>query len=302
MSRRRDVDSHRYRLDEIREIMNSMKTLAYIETRKLTRFLDAQRSVVSTMERVGADFLGFYPYPDSPPREMAHLHLVVGPERGFCGAFNASLLRQLDTALKESRPDAPSVIAVGGRLRSRLEADPRVAVFIEGANVAEEVERVLSHIVSALARLQPGHGSLTLTVLYREADSERVLSERLLPPFQALRGTAPAFSHPPELNLEPATFLSELTDHYLFASLNQVLYTSLLAENQIRLQHLDGAVSHLDESLAELARQSNVLRQEEITEEIEVIMLSAPVPPHYLRSDDDGQYGHGIHGKTRKKL
>ena len=280
MSRRREVDSQRQMFDEIRDIMNSMKTLSYIETRKLMRFLDAQRGVVSTLERVGGDFLGFHPYPDSQPGAMAHLHLVVGTERGFCGDFNESLLQQLDSELQESRPDAPSVIAVGGRLRSRLEPDPRVAMFLEGASVAEAVESVLSHIVSALARLQPRHGSLTLTVLYREADSDRVLSERLLPPFQAFRGTAPAFSHPPDLNLEPATFLSELTDHYLFASLNQVLYSSLLAENQIRLQHLDGAVSHLEESLAELARQSNVLRQEEITEEIEVIMLSAPVPPH----------------------
>jgi F-type H+-transporting ATPase subunit gamma len=287
MSRRRDVDSHRNMLDEIREIMNSMRTLAYIETRKLTRFLDAQRSVVGTLERVGADFLGFYPYPDSQPGATAHLRLVVGTERGFCGDFNESLLEQLDSELRESGGEAPSVIVVGGRLHSRLEADPRVAVFIEGANVAEEVEIVLSEIVSALARLQPSDAPLTLTVLYREAGTERVLSERLLPPFQTLHGTPPAFRHPPDLTLEPATFLSELTDQYLFASLNQVLYTSLLAENQIRLQHLDGAVSHLEETLAELARQSNRLRQEEITEEIEVIMLSAPVPPHYRQSDDD---------------
>jgi F-type H+-transporting ATPase subunit gamma len=279
MSRRRDVDSHRHMLDEIREIMNSMKTLAYIETRKLTRFLDAQREVVNTLERVGADFLSFFPYPDSQPGAVAHLHLVVGTERGFCGDFNESLVRELDSTLQESRGEGPSVIVVGSRLHSRLEADPRVAAFIEGANVAEEVESVLSQIVSALASAQPGEASLTLTALYREAGSDQVLSERLLPPFQALPATPPAFNHPPQLNLEPATFLSELTDQYLFASLNQVLYTSLLAENQIRLEHLDGAVSHLEESLAELARQSNRLRQEEITEEIEVIMLSAPAPP-----------------------
>jgi F-type H+-transporting ATPase subunit gamma len=285
MSRRRDVDSHRHTLDEIREIMNSMKTLAYIETRKLTRFIDAQRGVVNTLERVGGDFLAFYPYPDSPPGEVAHIRLVIGTERGFCGDFNDSLLQYLAGAWQEAGQEEPSVIAVGTRLRTRLEADPRVAAFIEGASVAEEVESVLSDIVSAVVGLRPRHGSLILTVLHREADSDRVVSEQLLPPFQAFRATAPDFRHPPDLNLEPAIFLSELTDQYLFATLNRVLYTSLLAENQVRLQHLDGAVSHLEETLAELARQSNRLRQEEITEEIEVIMLSAPVPPYYLQSE-----------------
>jgi F-type H+-transporting ATPase subunit gamma len=67
----------------------------------------------------------------------------------------------------------------------------------------------------------------------------------------------------------------QLSDHYLFAALNEILYSSLMAENQRRVRHLDGAVDHLDARSAELARQSNARRQEEIIEEIEVILLSA---------------------------
>jgi len=59
MTRRRELDRHRHTLDETRSIMNSMKTLAYMETRKLARFLDAQRSVVRHIESVANDFLGF---------------------------------------------------------------------------------------------------------------------------------------------------------------------------------------------------------------------------------------------------
>ena len=50
MTRRRELDRHRHILDETRNIMNSMKTLAYMETRKLARFLDAQSSVVTHIE------------------------------------------------------------------------------------------------------------------------------------------------------------------------------------------------------------------------------------------------------------
>jgi F-type H+-transporting ATPase subunit gamma len=48
-----------------------------------------------------------------------------------------------------------------------------------------------------------------------------------------------------------------------------------MAENLRRVRHLEGAVRHLDDKSATLQHQSNALRQEEIIEEIEVILLSA---------------------------
>jgi F-type H+-transporting ATPase subunit gamma len=48
-----------------------------------------------------------------------------------------------------------------------------------------------------------------------------------------------------------------------------------MAESQQRVSHLDAALRHLDDQAADLARRSNALRQEEIIEEIEVILLSA---------------------------
>ena len=53
------------------------------------------------------------------------------------------------------------------------------------------------------------------------------------------------------------------------------MYVSLMAENILRLWHLEGAVQHLDDKSANLLHKSNTLRQEETLEEIEVILLSA---------------------------
>ena len=66
-----------------------------------------------------------------------------------------------------------------------------------------------------------------------------------------------------------------MTHHYLFAVLHEIFYISLMAENQRRLQHLEGAVKHLDDETVNLRRKSQIYRQEEITEEIEVILLNA---------------------------
>ena len=47
-----------------------------------------------------------------------------------------------------------------------------------------------------------------------------------------------------------------------------------MAENRRRLQHMEGAIQRIQEKAGEMQRKHNMLRQEEITEEIEVIMLS----------------------------
>ena len=60
----------------------------------------------------------------------------------------------------------------------------------------------------------------------------------------------------------------------LHADGTAVLYP-LMAENRRRMQHLEGAIRRLEERTSELALKRNALRQEEITEEIEVILLSA---------------------------
>jgi F-type H+-transporting ATPase subunit gamma len=75
--------------------------------------------------------------------------------------------------------------------------------------------------------------------------------------------------------LDTASFARKLLEQYLFARLHELLYSSLLAENQARLEHLESAVQRLERKSGELFRKRNVVRQEEITEEIEVIMLGA---------------------------
>lgn len=73
-------------------------------------------------------------------------------------------------------------------------------------------------------------------------------------------------------------FLASLTAQYLFAALHQFLCSSLTAENQQRVRHLEAAVHRITDETARIARHCNRLRQEEITEEIEIILLSVKAP------------------------
>ena len=270
MTKRRDLEHHRHSLGEIREIMNSMKTLAFLETRKLTRFLSAQQAVVRSIEDAAADFLSFHPEILPEVDETNQTYLLIGTERGFCGGFNQELLRHLDSIHPLGEP---LTIAVGHKLHTLMENETKGVTLIDGASVVEEVTSVLDHIVQVLSSLQKSYGPRTLYGLYHGNDGGIVM-QKLLPPFQQYLLLLPHFPHPPALNLAPANFLLELTEQYLFAALHEMLYTSLMAENRNRVAHLEGAVKHLDDKSEELSRQYNALRQEEIIEEIEVILLS----------------------------
>ena len=275
MTRRRELQQHRHTLGEIRDIMNSMKTLAYMESRKLGHFLDAQRAVVAHIETMAADFLGFYPETLPRVEQATPVCLLLGSERGFCGDFNERLLGQLQSHVREYSIDTPRLIVTGNKLGNQLEGDPQVLAFIDGANVVEEVGKTLALIINTLAELQAKEGTAALTVLYHDPAREQIITTEVLPPFERYRDSAPRFPYPPVLNLPAAAFLAELIDQYLFAALHEIMYVSLMAENIQRVRHLEGAVQHLDDKSAKLLYKSNALRQEEIIEEIEVILLSA---------------------------
>ena len=274
MSKRHEAERHLQALGDIRHIMGSMKTLALLETRKLARFLSTQQQVVHNIETMAADFRSFFTMTPVLAEGARHVYLLLGSERGFCGDFNEVLLHAFDERLLQDGVADPSVVAVGRKLCVRLEGDGRLASVLDGANVAEEVEAVLGRLVDELGRLQSQYGPFRLTVIHHAADTGPVQTERILPPFQQT-ASASRFGHAPLLNLAPDALFADMLDQYLFAGLYALVYTSLMAESRRRMQHLEGAINRLEEQSSALSLRRNALRQEEITEEIEVILLSA---------------------------
>ncbi len=277
MSRRHDIDARLEALADIGKIMRSMKNLSYLETRKLARFLDSQRLVVAGIDAAARDFLQHHPALLQPVRGGTALYVLIGAERGFCGSFNEAVLRSLEQEHRSARDERPLLIAVGTKLAMSLAQDPRMVERVPGASAAEEVPSVLGQLVQTLNRLSAQENELSLTVLHWDAEAERVVSVSVLPPFQPrLDSDVRAHSFPPRLNLPAERFLALLIEHYLFAVLHELLYSSLMAEHRQRVRHLEGALGRVDDRTQELTLRRNAVRQEEITEEIELILLNLP--------------------------
>jgi F-type H+-transporting ATPase subunit gamma len=276
--RRLEIESRLASLSEIREILAAMKNLSLMETHKLSRFIESQRQATATIERAAVDFLQAWPdfLPSSSPQQV--VFVVIGSERGFCGDYNEKLLEAAESYCKPGnlpflRCLKARWLPVGSKLCSRLEGDERVIQPLAGASVAEEVPEVLQQVVEVIERLEGQLPAVAWFGLHHSHGGIRLTS--LLPPFQQLRTEARVLPGAPFTYLEPGALFPQLVDQYLFALLNTMFFEALLAEHQQRVQNLAGAIDRLDERCRNLRIRRNALRQEEITEEIEMIMLSA---------------------------
>ncbi len=268
MSQSHELQLHIGKLGEIRSILNSMKNLALIETHKLARLQVLQTQAVVAIETVISDLLTFYPHLAIVDTDAPSVCLLVGTERGFCGDFNEQLI-QANIGQGYSQ-----TIAVGSRLANKLtDYELEGVTLIAGANVTEEVPLIVYRLIDSIAPAND-HLAIRLTAIYYSSPTQPICQRQLLPLSPQPSTETPHHSHPPLLNLAPEEFFSDLLGHYLLAMLHKIVYLSLAAENHRRLQHLEGAVNHLDDEIVNLQHKAQIYRQEEITEEIEVILLN----------------------------
>lgn len=276
MSVRRELENHLHALEEIDGILRAMKNIALMETQKLARVLTTQRRVVDSIEAAVDDFVGFHPQVAEQLDAHAPLWVVIGSERGFCGDFNERLRATVEQRLREPSLSDASLVVVGRKLSSKF-AKERVAVCVAGPTVVEEVPLVMVNLMEQLRDMQKRQGRgkrFALTIVHQRPSSEGG-EIRIHQPMKSNASRPARFGYPPLLNLVPLAFATHLLDEHLFSLLHEVFYSSLMAENQRRFQHMDEAIQRLERGMAELLQKRNMSRQEEITEEIEVIMLSA---------------------------
>lgn len=267
MSRYRTLEYHLKQLGELQEIISSMKTLSQIELHKLAGLSASQHALAENLGRIATDFYHHFP---QPKVEGSELWLVIGSERGFCGDFNDGLLRRLQQVFPTCSENPQRVLAAGRKLWSRMVETLPGFVALQGANASEELPHILGEVVAGIQQRMVEERAVTLQVLYHDTEHGEIKAQCLLPPEVSDES---GWRNPPMLNLSPEQFLERFLQHYLYLGLNEFFAISLLAENQYRVQHLEGAVRRLDERLEQLTSRARSLRQEEITEEIEMILL-----------------------------
>ena len=233
---------------------------------KISRFLLCQKKLAHAVEEALGDFESFFPITRTVSDDL--LCVLVGSERGFCGPFNESLLERFET--ESSGKDSVQVLVVGHKLAMKLDGDSRVVAAIDGANSAEEIPNVISALGDQLVL----HSKKRWMFIHNDGGENTLETEVTLPLEPPSMARNSQYAYPPLLTQKSKELFPELLEQYLSSALYRILYVSFMAENRERLRHMEGALRKIEKDWNRLTLRLNASRQEEITEELEVIMLS----------------------------
>ena len=269
MSKLSDLQLRMRSLRDIEAIMTAMKNLALVEITKISRCYATQQELLRMVKCALADFQRFYgTTANIEAAAQESLYVLIGSERGFCGAFNEAIRNKLSG--EASTTSSFKLIVVGRKLALKFAEDKRVIAILDGPSAAEEIPA----LISLLARQLSQFSGSKCKIVYNSYSTTGISVEMASLFEFSGEETAPPFQFAPLLNLPASDIRPQLFEQYLFALFYGIFYLSFTAENHERLQHMDGALSKLQEEEQRLHQLVNSLRQESITEELEVIMLN----------------------------
>jgi F-type H+-transporting ATPase subunit gamma len=246
---------------ELDDIVTTMKNLATVELHRVTQAETFQEKTYRSCLKAAAFF-------KQQRRQSIRitgndsLLLLIGSERGFCGNFNEQIWRCF-----QDLPAADRVLVVGDRLATQFESESK-AIFFPGATTVQQVLPLSQNLVDYLLNNNFPERLILLCHDSHEVRQIELLPEPEFPEIKQL-SSLHTYMHSTEL-------ARELGWQCLQQALVYYLLVSLKAESRFRLQQMEGAKDHLDQLIHTLRLRSNVLRQQEIVEEIEVMLSEQP--------------------------
>ena len=245
--------------------------------RELTRAVEA---VVSRSENVD------HPLTRPVPTPRRAAVLILTSDRGFCGGFNANVLREaqgLRALLRGQGLDVTTYVSgrkgiVWHRFRGRdVAAEWSGFSDTPRQNNAAEISRAL---LDAYALASQDGGVDEIHIVYTEFVSmltQQAVVHRLLP--LEIEETD---EHPPtgpmpiyEFEPSPEDVLNALLPWYVESRLFHALLDSAASEIAARRRAMKSATDNANELIEQLTREANKARQAEITQEISEIVGGA---------------------------
>ena len=277
-----------------KKITSAMKMVAASKLRRAQEAAEAARPYAERMERMlgslGTSFAG---RPDAPGmlagtgKSDTHLIILATADRGLCGSFNASLVREARTMIRDlqSQGKKIKILCVGRKGRDALRRQYG-SLIIEtytdvdrprlGFAVAEKIARRVSELFAA------GEFDVA-TIIYNRFKSalSQIVTRQQLIPFGAEPAAAPAAEAAPALRAiyeyEPSE--EEILDVLLPRNLAIQVFRALLENNAseqgARMTAMENATRNAGEMIGKLTTRYNRTRQAQITKELIEIISGA---------------------------
>jgi F-type H+-transporting ATPase subunit gamma len=271
-----------------RKITSAMKMVAAAKLRRAQEQAEAARPYAERMERMLQGLAASVAGRAGAPKLLAgngkdetHLLIVATADRGLCGAFNSSIVREarrrIRLLLAENRK--VKVLCVGRKGRDQLRRD--YASLIVGT--LEDVSRPRPSFAKAAeiadritAMFEGGEYDVATLIFarFKSAISQIVTAQQLIPfsvPAGTEGGTGPvAAASGAVYEYEPSeeAILTELLPRNLSVQLYKALLENNASEQGARMSAMDNATRNAGEMINKLTLTYNRTRQAIITKEL----------------------------------
>jgi F-type H+-transporting ATPase subunit gamma len=244
--------------------------------RELTRAIEA---VVSRSSQID------HPLTSEPANPSRAAVLILTSDRGFCGGFNTSVLREAQglRALLEGR-GIEAVPYVAGRKGISWHRFRQREMAAEWSGFSEvpaqqNASEITATLLDAFTRQADEGGVDEIHVVYTEFVSmltQRPVIRRMLPleieeTAELPEGPVPVYEFEPS----PEAVLNALLPWYVESLIFHALLESAAAEIAARRRAMKSATDNANDLLEQLTLEANKARQAEITQEISEIVGGA---------------------------
>jgi F-type H+-transporting ATPase subunit gamma len=293
-----DQEGIQARLNNIRSVEPILGAMRTIALGSWQAALNRQARVRRYSQRLGelllpvVDLLGSHrrrghkPGRRSEPESGRIQAVVIGSERGLCGAFNSSLIQTVEAVLARYAADGFDVqIAVlGSRVRRGLDRGGHVLEWTRPLPMTTLPSSELAHeLVHTWLRRYQDRELDGVYVIYNSYKSSTVyepISVRLVPPPLPAwsDGALPGEAIPwpaPYIDTDPVALYTRLIRLWTTTEMYRLLLDSAAAEHSARYQLMEGATQNANRLIDELTLALQAARQQAITSEMQELAVGA---------------------------
>lgn len=275
------------------KITSAMKMVAGAKLRRAQEAAEAARPYAERMDRMlgslGASFAG---RPDAPGllagtgKSDTHLVILATADRGLCGSFNASLVREARHMIRDLLADGKKVkiLCVGRKGRDALRRQYGSLII----DSFTEVDRpklgfpVANKIAQRVSELFAAGEFDVATIIYNRFKSalSQIVTRQQLIPFGAEPAAAPAEAASAARAIyeyEPSEedILDVLLPRNLAIQVFRALLENNASEQGARMTAMENATRNAGDMIGKLTTRYNRTRQAQITKELIEIISGA---------------------------
>lgn len=221
-----------------------------------------------------------HPLLATDPDAQTSAIVVIGSDRGLCGAYNSTVIRmgerEVQACRAEGRPYRLLVVGKKARTYYQFRNYDMADVFL-GVTDRPTYEQA-REIGTAVRSLYEQGGIASVDLIYWRyltAGSQEAVIRRFLP--LVVETDAPAEGPTADIEYEPSTtgILTELLPRYIEARVFSALLDASASEHAARQRAMKAATDNADALKTSLTRVMNRARQDSITTEIMEIVGGA---------------------------